>query len=89
MGSTSAFTLKGRPVYCVSDSARTRLARKTIESWDPAWTDLRYQLSMVLRAQRVRAESITQYTGLPFKVSELADRIREAVREHSGKLAAV
>jgi len=47
------------------------------------------QLSMVLRGKRVRAESITQYTGLPFKVSELADRIREAVREHSGKLAAV
>jgi 2-oxoglutarate ferredoxin oxidoreductase subunit alpha len=47
------------------------------------------QLSMVLRGERVRAESITQYTGLPFKVSELADRIREAVRAGSERLAAV
>lgn len=47
------------------------------------------QLSMVLRGDRVRAESITQYTGLPFKVSELAERIREAARVGSERLAAV
>ncbi|MBI4337657.1 MAG: 2-oxoacid:acceptor oxidoreductase subunit alpha [Chloroflexi bacterium] len=33
------------------------------------------QFSSVLRSLGVRAESITQYTGLPFKVRELADRI--------------
>ncbi len=38
------------------------------------------QFSMVLRAHGVRAESITQYTGLPFKVGELSDRIAERVR---------
>ena len=38
------------------------------------------QFSMVLRAHGVRAESITQYTGLPFRVGELSDRIAERVR---------
>ena len=35
------------------------------------------QFSSVLRSLGVRAESITQYTGLPFKVTDLVDRIRE------------
>ena len=36
------------------------------------------QFSSILRSYGVKAESITQYTGLPFKVGELADRITEA-----------
>ena len=37
------------------------------------------QFSSVLRQLGVRAESITQYTGLPFKVSDLVTRIRERI----------
>ena len=37
------------------------------------------QFSAILRSQGVRAESITQYTGLPFKVSDLVARISERV----------
>ena len=33
------------------------------------------QLSMVLRAEGINAQSITQYTGLPFKVGDLVERI--------------
>ena len=35
------------------------------------------QFSSVLRSQGVQAESITQYTGLPFKVGDLVRRISE------------
>ena len=35
------------------------------------------QLSMILRSYGVRAESITQYTGLPFRVGQLSQRIRD------------
>ena len=38
------------------------------------------QLSSVLRSQYVRAESITQYTGLPFKVKDLIERISNRVQ---------
>jgi len=38
------------------------------------------QLSSVLRSQYVRAESITQYTGLPFKVKDLIERIKNRVQ---------
>jgi 2-oxoglutarate ferredoxin oxidoreductase subunit alpha len=37
------------------------------------------QLSSVLRSQGVRAESITQFTGLPFKVRDIVKRVRERV----------
>ena len=37
------------------------------------------QFSSVLRSQGVRAESITQYTGLPFKVSDLVARVEDRV----------
>ncbi len=47
------------------------------------------QLSQVLRAQGVNAHSVTQYTGLPFKVRDLRDRLAEEIRARSGKLAAV
>ena len=40
------------------------------------------QFSMVLRGLHVRAESITQYTGLPFKVEDLARRVTKAVNAH-------
>ena len=33
------------------------------------------QFSSILRSQGVKAESITQYTGLPFKVRDLVERI--------------
>ena len=39
------------------------------------------QFSSVLRSQGVKAESITQYTGLPFKVVDLADRITERLEQ--------
>ena len=35
------------------------------------------QFASVLRSYGVKAEAITQYTGLPFKVADLVDRIRE------------
>ena len=38
------------------------------------------QLSSVLRSYGVRAESITQITGLPFKVRDLVERISERLR---------
>ena len=38
------------------------------------------QFSSYLREHSVKAESLTQYTGLPFKVDGLAKRIAERVR---------
>ena len=35
------------------------------------------QFASVLRAQGVKAEALTQYTGLPFRASDLAERIKE------------
>ncbi|MCL0101819.1 2-oxoacid:acceptor oxidoreductase subunit alpha [Dehalococcoidia bacterium] len=35
------------------------------------------QFSSVLRSLGIKAESITQYTGLPFKVSHLVERVKE------------
>ena len=39
------------------------------------------QFSSLLRSQGVKAESITQYTGLPFRVGELASRITERLEQ--------
>jgi 2-oxoglutarate ferredoxin oxidoreductase subunit alpha len=39
------------------------------------------QFSSILRSQGVKAESITQYTGLPFKVGDLANRITERLEQ--------
>lgn len=47
------------------------------------------QFSSILRSQGVRAESITQYTGLPFNVSELMGRISERVKAHQRKAVTV
>jgi len=43
------------------------------------------QFSSVLRSQGVKAESITQYTGLPFKVSALMSRIKERAKAQQRK----
>ena len=40
------------------------------------------QFSSILRSQGVKAESITQYTGLPFKVRDLVTRIAEMNNSH-------
>lgn len=40
------------------------------------------QWSAILRSMSVKAESITQYTGLPFKAGDLADRVEAMVKEH-------
>lgn len=45
------------------------------------------QFSSVLRSLGVRAESITQYTGLPFKESFLEEQIRQRTEAVVGKLA--
>ena len=47
------------------------------------------QFSSVLRSHNVRAESITQYTGLPFKVKDLVARISERVGAERKESAAV
>jgi 2-oxoglutarate ferredoxin oxidoreductase subunit alpha len=41
------------------------------------------QFSMVLRSHSVKAESITQYTGLPFRVRDLVSKITERVGQES------
>jgi 2-oxoglutarate ferredoxin oxidoreductase subunit alpha len=40
------------------------------------------QFSSILRQHGVKAESITQYTGLPFKVYTLVERITERTKAH-------
>ena len=47
------------------------------------------QLSSILRSEGVRAESITQYTGLPFKISDLMERIKERVEASARKMVRV
>ena len=37
------------------------------------------QFSSYLRSLGVRAESITQYTGLPFAIRDLTERIEERI----------
>jgi 2-oxoglutarate ferredoxin oxidoreductase subunit alpha len=45
------------------------------------------QFASLLRQQGVNAEAITQYTGLPFKVSDLIAIVTEHVKTHSGAAA--
>jgi len=40
------------------------------------------QFSSILRSLGVKAESITQYTGLPFKVRDLVQRVTEMTESH-------
>ena len=41
------------------------------------------QWASILRSEGVKAQAITQYTGLPFKVSDLVSRVTEIVSEHT------
>jgi 2-oxoglutarate ferredoxin oxidoreductase subunit alpha len=47
------------------------------------------QFSAILRSFGVRAESITEYTGLPFKVGDLAKRVADRVRAERRESVAV
>lgn len=47
------------------------------------------QFASVLRSWGVKAEAITQYTGLPFKVSDLVSRITERVEARREKVVTV
>jgi 2-oxoglutarate ferredoxin oxidoreductase subunit alpha len=47
------------------------------------------QFSMVLRSMGIKAESITQYTGLPFNVKDLASKIRAIVETNNKQRAVV
>ena len=47
------------------------------------------QFSQILRGQGVKAESITQYTGLPFKARTLAERISEMTNSKPTEAVAV
>ena len=47
------------------------------------------QFSSVLRSQNVKAISITQYTGLPFKVHDLVKNISESVAQERKESVAV
>ena len=44
------------------------------------------QFSSILRSQGVNAHSITQYTGLPFKVRELVKQISEMTQSHQKEM---
>ena len=44
------------------------------------------QFSSILRSQGVNAHSITQYTGLPFKVRELVSQISEMTQSHQKEM---
>ena len=43
------------------------------------------QFSGILRSQGVKAESITQYTGLPFKVRDLVEKITDMTKTRRAK----
>ena len=41
------------------------------------------QFGSVLRSEGINAISITQYTGLPFKVKDLVSKIRSSIEEYT------
>jgi 2-oxoglutarate ferredoxin oxidoreductase subunit alpha len=43
------------------------------------------QMASYLRSMGIKAEAITQYTGLPFKVNELGERIKERLSSSANK----
>ena len=47
------------------------------------------QFASVLRSNGIKAEAITQYTGLPFKERFLVEQVRERIEATSGRLARV
>ena len=44
------------------------------------------QFASILRSHGVKAEAITQYTGLPFKVRDLVERISEMTKSHQKEM---
>ncbi|MBI4201000.1 MAG: 2-oxoacid:acceptor oxidoreductase subunit alpha [Chloroflexi bacterium] len=69
----------------------TRLLEELREKRLVIVPELNYQgqFSSYLRSLGVRAESITQYTGLPFKVKDLVAKISEWAHAHRKKVVAV
>ena len=47
------------------------------------------QFASILRSLGVKAEAITQYTGLPFKVRHLVSKITERVEARREKVVTV
>jgi 2-oxoglutarate ferredoxin oxidoreductase subunit alpha len=47
------------------------------------------QFAGILRSYGVRAQAITQYTGLPFKVIDLVNRVTEIVRAQQKEMVRV
>ena len=47
------------------------------------------QFASILRSQGVRAEAITQYTGLPFKIRDLVEKITEMTQSVKKEMAGV
>lgn len=47
------------------------------------------QWASMLRSYGIKAEAITQYTGLPFKVRDLVDRIKKIVDSHQRRVVQV
>lgn len=47
------------------------------------------QWASMLRSYGIKAEAITQYTGLPFKVRDLVDRIQKIVDSHQRRVVQV
>jgi len=45
------------------------------------------QFASILRAEGVNAQAITQYTGLPFKVKDLVDRVTEMTNSRRKEMA--
>ena len=47
------------------------------------------QFASVLRSLGVNAQAITQYTGLPFKVRDLASRVSGVAKLHRDKMVSI
>jgi len=47
------------------------------------------QFAIILRSLGVRAEAITQYTGLPFKVRDLVQHITELTKSRRKEMVRV
>jgi len=45
------------------------------------------QFASILRAEGVNAQAITQYTGLPFKVRDLVDRVTDMTNSRRKEMA--
>ena len=45
------------------------------------------QFASILRSEGVNAQAITQYTGLPFKVKDLVDRVTDMTNSRRKEMA--